>query len=179
MTARPSIPPQPSSTPGPSRRAPHPANATVVTGRTSRLAVYPAKTLLHAAAITPDPVTKGAGEDDQPPLFDTLVNATCGVTDLLRLGPAFLIPRGDPSYLARAHFFRSRDGRPWVTLYYTGGQAANLPVMIKATEIEFVRSYDLIYTLSPSHGNHLVSFAKHPNGGSVDFACRGENAHPS
>ncbi len=161
------------------RRAPHLQNATVVTSPRSRPAVYPAKALAHAAVIAPDVVAGVAGEQDQPPLFETLVNATCGVTDLLRLGPAYLIPRGGPSYLARAHFFRSRDGRPWVTLYYTGGQAANLPVVIKATEIEFIRSYDMIYTLSPSPGNHLVSFAKHPDGGSVDFACRRENSHPS
>jgi BlaR1 peptidase M56 len=163
---------------GPSPRASHSINPNRVTSLASQQAVESAKPPSHATSPQ-DPATQESGEVDQPPFFERLVNATCAATDILRLGPAYLIPRGGPAYLAQAHFFRSRDGRPWVTLYYTGGQAANLPVVIMGSEIKFIRSSDMTYTLSPSHNNRLVSFAKHPDGGTVDFACGAENTHPS
>ena len=161
-----------------SQRAPHSMTNKVTSSTIStiRPSVASAEMPSHPTNA-PEQVPKWAA-DDQQPFFDRLVNATCGVTDILTLGPAYLIPRGGPAYLSQAHFFRSRDGRPWVTLYYTGGQEANLPVTISDRGIEFTRAYDTIYRLSPSHNNHLVSFAKHPAGGTVDFVCSGDNIHP-
>jgi beta-lactamase regulating signal transducer with metallopeptidase domain len=175
--ARLSAPPLRTFTRGPSRRASHSMNTNKLTAPTPWQPVASAITPLSSTAAL-NLATAGAGEDGQPPFFERLANKTCGATDLLGLGPAYPIFRGGSAYLANAHFFRSRDGRPWVTLNYTGGQVASLPVMIKGGEIEFTRSRDLIYTLSPSHNNHLVNFATHSNAGAVDFTCRGENPHP-
>ena len=176
--ARLPAPPLQSPTWGPSRRALHSMNTSKLSSPTSRQAVDLAKTPSHATTAQ-DLTIKGTGEDGQPLFFEKLLNATCEATDILRLGPAYLTPREGPAYLVQAHFFRSRDGRPWVTLYYTGAQKSNLAVILIGDEVEFTRSHDMIYKLSPSHNNHLVNFAKHPNGGTVDFACWGENTHPS
>jgi hypothetical protein len=139
----------------------------------------------------PDPTTStggAAGEDGGPPLkrVANMVNGFC--TGIIDGGVGgWGRESGEYSYRgmkipARAHFFRSRDGTPWVEFYFWSRVPIYTPVTIAGNAITWTGKYGTVYTVSPLGSGHFSGLARNLNndgsGGTIELTCLGSDAHP-